>query len=322
MADRKVYIGKPQTRGKALTIAVVFLIWMICGNISMPEFALSASKYPQAAGNINDYVGVLSQDDRVNLEALVNSVLEQTGATFAVAIVGDTGDDDLLGYSVGLYEEWGLGQKGEDKGLLILVSMEDRGVRAEVGYGLEHIITDARAGDCLDQMMPYFQEEQYGKGIYSGLLHAAKYVASAEGIELQLEAASSDYGDTFYKPPQKISWFLFPFLIIPLAIGGIFSFRGRRCPRCKSKLTVVDKVVQRATYDTGGLALRVYQCPKCGYRDQKTYRTSRLSRPSSGFPLGPGPFFGGGSGRTGGGVSGPRGFGGGRSGGGGASRRW
>ncbi len=322
MADRRVHIENPRTRGRALAIAVVFLVWVVSGNVLAPGFARSASKYPQAVGNINDYAEVLSQDDKTNLEALVNSVLEQTGAAFAVAIVPDTGDDDLLGYSVGLYEEWGLGRKGEDKGLLVLVSVEGREVRAEVGYGLEHIITDARAGDCLDQMMPYFEEGQYGKGIYSGLLHAAKYVASAEGIELQLEAASSDYGNTFYRPPQKVSWFRFPFLIVALAIGAIFSFRGKRCPRCKARLSVVDRLVQNATYNTGGVALRVYQCPRCGYRDQKMYRTSRLSRPASGFPLGPGPFFGGGSGRTGGGVSGPRGFGGGRSGGGGASRRW
>jgi len=116
-------------------------------------------------------------------------------------------------------------------------------------------------------------------------------------------------------------------LVLPLLAAVYFGIRASRCPRCNSKLTVTDRVVQGATYDAGGLAMKILHCPKCGYHDEKPYRTSRLTRPGTGGmpPVGPGPFFGGfGGGRKGGGggFSGPRGFGGGRSGGGGASRKW
>ena len=81
--------------------------------------------YPKATGNINDFAGVLTSEDESNLEALVNAVLDQTGTTFAAAIVEDHGDESIEEYAVHLYETWGIGKKGEDKGLLVVISMAE-----------------------------------------------------------------------------------------------------------------------------------------------------------------------------------------------------
>ncbi len=288
-----------------------------------------AASYPKPVGNVNDFVGVLSTNDEANLNALVGAVLEQTGVTFAIAIVDNTGGESLEYYAANLYEEWGIGAKGQDEGLLILLVMDDRDLKAEVGYGLEPIITDRRAGECLDLMTPYFKDGEFGKGLYAGLMRAAEYVAKDKGVVLDVTAVSEDYRDVYAgrRNPVSIGW-LGLLLGAPLAAVGLLISRRYRCPRCKSRLSVVDRVIQRATYETGGIAAKVYHCPRCGYHDERNYRTGPLSRPGSGgIPTGPGPFFGGGfwgrggSGR-GGGISGPRGFGGGRSGGGGASRKW
>ena len=106
----------------------------------------------------------------------------QTGVTFAAAIIEDHGDESIEEYAVHLYETWGIGKKGEDKGLLVVVSMAEHDLRAEDGYCLEPVITDARAGDVLDEMIPYFREGEYGKGLYAGLLVAADYVAKDAGV--------------------------------------------------------------------------------------------------------------------------------------------
>lgn len=289
----------------------------------------AAPKYPTPVGNINDFSGVLTADDEANLNALVASVLEQTGVTFAVAIVDNTGGESLEFYAANLYEEWGIGEKGKDEGLLILLVMEDRTLKAEVGYGLEPVITDRRAGECLDLMLPYFREGEYGKGLYAGLMRAAEYVAKDRGITLEVKPVTEDYGDVYTgaPDPSSLAW-LGLLLGAPMALVGLLIWRGNRCPRCKARLNVVDRVIQQATYQVGGIAAKVYHCARCGYHAEKTYRTGPLSRTGTGgIPMGPGPFFGGGfwgrggSGR-GGGFSGPRGFGGGRSGGGGASRKW
>ena len=313
--------------GRAVVAACVIavIVFALSGSAAL---AAASANYPKPTGNVNDYVGVLSSGDKANLDALIDAVLRQTGTTFAVAIVPDHGDESLEMYAANLYEKWGIGQKGQDKGLLIVVSMKERDLRAEVGYGLEPIITDARAGDCLDKMTPYFSRGEYGKGLYAGLLAAAQYVAKDAGVALDIKPVTRDYqGIGAPSPSVGVPLGVAGAIVgVPLLIAVFLGLRGKRCPRCGARLSVTDRVVQKATYDVGGLAMQVLHCPKCGYHDEKPYKTSRLGRPPGGGvgipPVG-GPFWGGlGGGRSGGGFSGPRGFGGGRSGGGGASRKW
>lgn len=312
---------------KAAAIVVAALVaFVFMSNAVSPAAALAAAAYPNAVGNVNDFASVLSTNDKANLNALIGAVLKQTGTTFAVAVVKDHGDESLEAYAANLYEKWGIGQKGKDKGLLVVVSMQEHGLRAEVGYGLEPVITDARSGECLDKMIPYFQKNEYGKGLYAGILLAAQYVAKDAGVILEVKAATRDYEPLVKKPSAMPVGLIAAILGVPLIIASFFAAVGKRCPKCRGRMTTTDKIVQGATYDAGGLAMKIYYCPKCGYHDERPYRTSRLGKPvdSGGFPPIGGPFWGGGSGRGGGkgGFSGPSGFGGGRSGGGGASRKW
>lgn len=311
------------------TVALALIIVVLVGSLGH-----LAPLYPDPKGNINDYVGVLTQSDKDSLDALVDSVLKQTGVTFAVAIVSGHGDETLEMYGVRLYEKWGIGQQNEDSGLLVVVSMEGRGLRMEVGYGLEPVITDGRAGECLDKMLPYFRNEEYGKGLYAGLLNAAEYIADDAGIELKIEGQEGYLpfaGDEKHIPLGFSTRTLLQVFAVVVLLAALMIYqlsKKNRCPKCKSKLVVTDKIIQQATFTVGGLAVRMYRCPVCGYYNDKTYRTNRTVRPPGSGPssMGPGPFFGG-FGRSSGsgsrkGSFGPRGFGGGRSGGGGASRKW
>ena len=316
----------PFARPAAVIVAAaVALSFAVLSASLYPAQALAAASYPKATGNVNDFASVLSSDDKANLDALVDAALKQTGVTFAVAIVKDHGDESLEAYSANLYEKWGIGAKGQDKGLLVVVSMQEHDLRMEVGYGLEPVITDARSGECLDKMLPYFKNNQYGKGLYAGLLLAAQYIAKDAGVTLSVKPATKSYENLQSEPAKAPVGLISALVAIPTLLIAYFVSRGKRCPRCKGRMTVTDRIVQGATYDAGGLAMKIYHCSKCGYHDERPYKTSRLSRPGGGIfpPIGPGPFWGGGFGRGGGGgFSGPRGFGGGRSGGGGAGRKW
>lgn len=87
-------------------------------------------------------------------------------------------------YAVKLFEKWGIGKKGTDNGLLILVSKNDREYKIETGYGLEGTITDARASRIGRNILePNFKREEYGNGLYEAVLEIKGLVEKEPNIE-------------------------------------------------------------------------------------------------------------------------------------------
>lgn len=146
----------------------------------------AAGPYPSPAGYVNDYVGVVSSATDLKLERLLTALDRETGAQVAVAIVEDTGGEDIELYAAGLYEKWGMGQKGADNGALLLVVTGQRKMRIEVGYGLEGRIPDAKAGAIKDKIIePQFKLGNFDQGINDGVEALVKEVA--EEYELTLD---------------------------------------------------------------------------------------------------------------------------------------
>lgn len=115
--------------------------------------APAQAAYPSFSGYINDYAGVISASTDLKLERLLTALDRETTAQVAVAIVEDTDGEDLESYATGIYEKWGLGQKGADNGALLLVVTGQKKMRIEVGYGLEGRIPDAKAGAIIDDVI-------------------------------------------------------------------------------------------------------------------------------------------------------------------------
>ncbi len=91
-------------------------------------------------------------------------------------------------YAVRLFEQWGIGKKEEDNGLLILIAKEDREFKIEVGYGLEPIITDGRAGRILrEEMTPSFKEGDYDRGVELAIAKIQEYIRSGEPPPVEQE---------------------------------------------------------------------------------------------------------------------------------------
>ncbi len=149
--------------------------------------ALSGSvEFPAYKGYVNDYVGLIKHSDEVKLTALLGELEKKTTAQVAVAIVHTTAPLDLETYSVDLAQEWGVGQKAKDNGVLILVAKDDRKMRIEVGYGLEAKFTDGMAGRMMRQyFLPYFKEGRFAQGTVLGTTAVAKHVASIYGVKLE-----------------------------------------------------------------------------------------------------------------------------------------
>src|SRR5262245_1437309 len=131
-----------------------------------------AAQFPKADGFINDFAGVLDADARADLQSIVRDTEQKTTAEIAVATVQSLGDMTVEEYANRLFREWGIGKKGKDNGILVLVAPTERKMRIEVGYGLEPILPDGLAGDIIrTDFLPHFRNGDFQAGIRAGVNH-------------------------------------------------------------------------------------------------------------------------------------------------------
>lgn len=163
-------------------------------------------------GYVNDFAGVLNPSSKAQLEAYCANIERQTGAQFAVALVPSLDGEPIENVAVDLFQKWRIGKKGTDEGLLLLMAINDRKQRAEVGYGLEPYISDGFAGGVLRSIRPILRQGDYGSAIAAALQQFGQHLAEGKGINLTtgLPQPRSAPGPV----EQEIPW--------PLILGGIF----------------------------------------------------------------------------------------------------
>ncbi|HET7875066.1 MAG TPA: TPM domain-containing protein [Methylomirabilota bacterium] len=121
---------------------------------------------PAPTARVNDYAGLLDTAQRTSLESLLAERERATGAQMVVAIFRSLEGESLEDYSVRLAERWRIGQKGLDNGVILLVFVQDRQIRLEVGYGLESVITDAVASRIIREVIaPQFRNGRHAAGL-------------------------------------------------------------------------------------------------------------------------------------------------------------
>ena len=115
---------------------------------------------------MNDYAELLAAAERERLEARLAERERATGAQVVVAIFRSLEGESLEDFSIRLAQQWRIGQKSLDNGVILLVFVNDRKVRLEVGYGLEPVIPDIVAGQLIrEALAPRFREQRYAAGI-------------------------------------------------------------------------------------------------------------------------------------------------------------
>ena len=126
----------------------------------------------------------MNSDARARLEALCTEVEQKTGAQIAVVTVKSLEGQSVEDYAVDLYKQLGVGKKGDNRGVLLLVAPDEHKYRIEVGYGLEPVINDARAGDAGRAMVPLLRQGNYSDAIETSTWMLAKYIADDRGVTL------------------------------------------------------------------------------------------------------------------------------------------
>ena len=276
-----------------ITAGCLGVLRVLCGLIVFVLLAGASGAQqlpPELTQPVNDFADVIDSESEAAMDSLIRSLQQASGDVIVVAAIDTFAPyGDIREYAVKMFENRGrgIGQKGRDNGLLILLAVDDRQVWVEVGYDLEEFITDGFAGETSRQYMaPEFRRGEYGRGLLAGLSRIADRVAERRGVTLQGVPRETRRRDDDDEGGGSIIFGLFVLFIVLNAIAA--STRRRRRHRWGAAPWIWNSGVGPFGGGFGG---------------------------GSGRRGG----FGGGFGGFGGGFGG---FGGGRSGGGGGGASW
>ncbi len=184
-----------------------------------PAFALDITKL-KPTGYVNDFAHTFDAASAQSLEAYCGILERATGAQMAVVTVDSLDGDDIADVASRLYHQWGIGKKPADEGVLILFAIKEHKDRAEIGYGLEPVITDADAGSILRGIRPILRQGSYGPAALAAAQQFGAKIAASKNIELPIDARVRTR--TAVPRGNSIPW---PFIII--GIFFLLSLFGR-----------------------------------------------------------------------------------------------
>jgi len=164
-------------RVKKPIVPLILLAFAVSFFLNLP-LAEGAEKFPKPVGAVNDFANLIPPPYRQEMTALAQEVLEKTGASVVVVTLPTVGDDDPRDYANSLYKAWGIGRKGEDRGVLIFLALKEKRVRIETGYGVEGILPDGLVGEILDRdVVPYLKKGDYGRGLLNAMVFVSGVIA-------------------------------------------------------------------------------------------------------------------------------------------------
>jgi uncharacterized protein len=181
---------------------------------------------PAPVGFVNDHAGLMNDEDRAKLEAFLAQVKEKTGAEFAVLTVRSSAPLDPADYKVKVFERWGLGKKGENDGLLLLIDVDAHRAVFETGYGLEGVLPDGLESRIVrEEMVPRFRANDFPGGITAGVLRAAQRIAADKGVTLEWNGAELRYDER--RPRQRLPTWMIALLVAFFFLSLFTRSRGR-----------------------------------------------------------------------------------------------
>ena len=167
-------------KGSQFLFGVVLLLF-IEGEAQAEDIQIPA---PVGDIYVQDFANLLNEQEKTELRTLGRNIENQTTAQIAVLTIDTIGDRPIEEFANQAFRQYGIGSKEEDNGVLLVLSMNDREVRIEVGYGLEGRIPDGKAGRILDEVtIPYLQNQQANSAIMETYKELANEVLAEYGIE-------------------------------------------------------------------------------------------------------------------------------------------
>ncbi len=258
---------------------------------------------------VSDYAEIIDDATEAEINALAQAIEENTTAEIAVLTI-DSLEQDIDSFAVDTFEQWGIGKRDVSNGLLMVIAVQDREWRIEVGYGLEGAITDAQAGRVgRARFVDNFRAGEYGKGVYEAVLDVKALIEKDPSVI----SAYADQERLEDKEWWMIAGWVLLFVLLFGYVFGVFLLTDNLKKKKPIRITIAAVFALILLYTGNWIATIIFLffcIPLIFGKAMKGGGGSDGFRGRGGF--GGGGFSGGGFG----------GFGGGRSGGGGARGGW
>ena len=172
-------------------------------------------------GYVNDFAGVMDAESQQKITALGQELDQKADAQLAVVTIHTLEGETASAFANRLFEKWGVGPKGKDRGVMVLLAVNDRQYWTEVGYGLEPILPDGKVGGFGRQMLPLLRQSQYGAALLQISSQIAATIAQDRGVTLTQGAPGMALPPA--EPPPSSLYGIPPALLNILVILLIFG---------------------------------------------------------------------------------------------------
>ncbi|MES2188110.1 MAG: TPM domain-containing protein [Pseudomonadota bacterium] len=218
----------------ALALAACVLLALLPA-AARAQAAAGRVAVPRQQGAVTDLTGTLGADQVAALRQKIAALHDSAGPTLAVLLVPSTGEDSIEQFAIRVFDDWKPGTAQDDNGLLLLVALNDRHMRIEVGQGLEGQVPDLAANQIIEeQMKPRFRQKDYVGGIDA----AVDALAARLGTAAAPADADADAGvvGSLPAPPEPHGWNFTTTGLVLLSLLGlvgaavaavVFTFIGR-----------------------------------------------------------------------------------------------
>jgi uncharacterized protein len=166
-----------------------------------------------------DLAGIIRDEAKSKLNAYLAELEQKTTAQVLVLTVQSLDGEDIESFSLRIAEEWKLGRKGKDNGVLITVAVKDRKYRIEIGYGLESVLPDSAVGSIgREYLVPSFRRGDYSTGIFTATLVVIRTIASHEGVEITGLPGIQSINEDYVRKPIGILGTIIPIILFFIAV--------------------------------------------------------------------------------------------------------